>query len=109
MKKSNKLIDIIVYSSSVYFGQLFKGISSIFLSGFLGPTGRGQYSYINLYYQYLQYANIGVRYSADKNLPLIYDDGNEKDIVNYEIKARSSLFVLQLMVSMVVSLYVVIL
>lgn len=106
-KFKNKFMNIIVYTCSVYLGQFFKGVSSIFLSGFLGPIGRGQYSYVNLYYQYLQYANLGVRYSTDKNLPLIYDEGNQNEINDYELKAKSSLFILQLIISILVSLFII--
>lgn len=105
-KRYNKIFQIIFYSASVYFGQFFKGLSSIFLSGFLGPIGRGQYSYINLYYQYLQYGSFGIRYSTDKNLPLLYDEGDRNKINEYEIKSRSSLFVLQFITSILLSIYV---
>lgn len=105
--RKSKLSQIIFYSASVYLGQLFKGLSSIFLSGFLGPVGRGQYSYTNLYYQYLQYGSLGVRYSTDKNLPIIYDKNDKEKIREYEIKSKSSLFIIQLMISIIMIIYVI--
>ncbi|SFU65867.1 Membrane protein involved in the export of O-antigen and teichoic acid [Clostridium sp. DSM 8431] len=106
MKKKNKLTQIIIYSISVYLGQFFKGLSSIILSGFLGPIGRGQYSYFNLYYQYLQYGSFGIRYATDKNLPLVYDDNNKERIKEFEVKSRTSLFIFQLIASILFIIYV---
>jgi len=101
-----KIKQISFYSGSVYISQFVLGISSILIKNILGPLLTGKFAFLNMLYRYMTYGHLGIRFSIDKTLPSIYDEGVKKDIKEFELKSVNSVFFLEICFFVILSVVI---
>ena len=67
---SSKFKSILKYSGSVYLSQIFNILSLFIIPKFLTPVLLGKFNLLQVFYGYMDYSHIGIRYGLDKEIPV---------------------------------------
>jgi len=103
-----KLKNMTFYSGTVYITQLIVGLVSIIIKNILGPTLTGRFTFLKMIYSYMNYGHLGIRFSIDKNLPRISFESSEEEISEFKSKSISSVFIIEFLIFLIISLYILI-
>lgn len=88
------------YLLTTYFSVLIKGLVLIFLRRILTVEEVGIVAAVNIIYNYITYAHLGIRFSVDKELPVIFEA--DRDTKEYESKVISSIFFIEIAFSIII-------
>lgn len=90
------------YIIYLYIGQMIKGITFILTREKIGVLKTADLTLMLVLYNYLLYSHLGLRFSVDKELPILYYEHKNLEIENYKGKILIGTLFLQCLVSIIV-------
>ena len=104
-RKKNFFKDVMLYSGSVFFSNIFNFITGIAIRHILQPALMGFFSGIMLFAEYARYSHLGILHALDKEMPYFYGKKDQKKIEELKDIGYTFCFGIALLVS--VGLFVV--
>ena len=87
------------YIIYLYIGQVIKGLTFILTREKIGMNKTADLALMLVLYNYLLYSHLGLRFSIDKELPILYYENKKKEIFEYKSKVLVGVFLLQFLIS----------
>lgn len=89
------------YIVYLYIGQIIKGITFILTREKIGVLKTADLTLMLVLYNYLLYSHLGLRFSIDKELPILYYEQKNFEVEEYKNKIMMGILFLQFLISIV--------
>lgn len=89
------------YIVYLYIGQIIKGITFIIMREKIGIIKTADLTLMLILYNYLLYSHLGLRFSVDKELPILFYENKNNEVFEYKSKIFLGIILLQSLVSII--------